>query len=112
MSDWLQLLKAEVKRTSVKEAATRIGYARTSVSLVIHGKYPGKLDKVRAAVLAHLSDQIPCPVTGNPLSLSEIETIRSAPMPTSDPKRLRQWIAIRKMAETQALQPTLEPENA
>lgn len=101
MADWIELLKAEVERTNVTQAAKRIGYARPSVSLAIRGKYPAGVAKMKAAVLKALADHIVCPVTGVALSRLEFDAIVGAPMPTSNPAALRQWIAIRKMAEAE-----------
>lgn len=101
MVDWLELLKAEVEKSSVAAVARELDYARPSISLVVHGKYPGKTDRIKARVLAVYADKIACPVTGTPMTRAEFEQIRAAPMPTSNPKRLKQWLAIRQMAEAE-----------
>ncbi|MGR3760920.1 hypothetical protein ACUXV3_12440 [Roseobacteraceae bacterium NS-SX3] len=111
MADWLDLLKAEVNKTSKAAVARRLGYSRPAISLACHGRYPGSTDKLKAQVLAVLAGQIACPVTGEALSRAEFDQIRASPMPTSNPKRLKQWLALRQMADAEAAPPA-QPADA
>lgn len=95
---WLTLLRAEVDRTSKAATGRRLGYARTTISLAYHGRYPGSTDRLEAKVLAVLADEVTCPATGEPMSREEFERILASPMPTSNPKALRRWLAIRQAA--------------
>lgn len=89
--EWLALLSEEAARTSITAVARRLGYARTSVSLALSGKYPGATDKLAAAVLAVLGT-VDCPHLGFPVSPSRCADA-SGEMPTSSPGDLRLWRA-------------------
>ncbi|GAB6035798.1 hypothetical protein JCM15519_03570 [Fundidesulfovibrio butyratiphilus] len=89
--DWLALLEEEAARTSIAAVARRLGYARTSVSLALSGKYPGTTDKLAATVLAVLGT-VDCPHLGFPVSPARCAA-NSGKMPTSSPGDLRLWRA-------------------
>lgn len=87
--DWRAILGDAVARTSVAEVARRMGVARTSVSLLLHDRYPGGTGNMAARVLATLVE--PCPVYGGPRRAATCVTRRAAPLPTSNPFALRRW---------------------
>lgn len=95
MTDWLDILRREVDRTSVTGVARRLGYARPSISLVYHGRYPGSTDRIRARVIEVFADEIVCPHSGASMRPLDCRELRSGPMPTSNAKRLRHWTACR-----------------
>ena len=90
-ADWLALLAAEAKRTTIAATARRIGYSRTAVSLALVGKYPGCTDKLAATVLAILGRQV-CPQLGREVTPAECAG-NAGEMPTSSPAALRLWRA-------------------
>lgn len=90
MPEWMHLLDRAVAATSVAEVARRLGVARSSLSLLINGKYPGGTSKMAERVMDALAS--PCPVYGGPIT-AEACASRRAPMPTSNPYALRQWRA-------------------
>ncbi|MEX3629341.1 MAG: hypothetical protein VB138_07455 [Burkholderia sp.] len=49
--DWLAMLREAVAATSQTDVAKLLDVSRTTVSLVLSGKYPGKTDRVAARVL-------------------------------------------------------------
>ena len=87
--EWMHLLGRAVAATSVADVARRLGVARSSVSLLINGKYPGGTDNMAARVMDVLAE--PCPVYGGGRTSESCVSRRSFPMPTSNPFALRQW---------------------
>ena len=62
---WLQELQAEVDRTSGAAAGRRIGISGSTISQVLRGTYPGRLDRVKAKVEGALMGlTVDCPVIG------------------------------------------------
>jgi len=49
---WFALLKARIAAASLRQVAAELGYSGTTLSLIVHGKYAGKTDRVAAAVAA------------------------------------------------------------
>ncbi|VVE59858.1 regulatory protein, LacI [Pandoraea captiosa] len=90
---WLVLLRAEAGRTSIQAVATRIGYSRTGVSLVLAGKYPGKTDRIAKAALQALEEAVDCPYLGQPLAGHECRANAMAKTPTHNPMKLSLWRA-------------------
>ena len=87
-TEWRTLLEHAVAASSVTDVARRLGVARSSLSLLLNGKYPGGTDKMAERVMATLAV---CPVYLGPRS-GEICAVRhAAPVPTSNPFALRQW---------------------
>lgn len=91
--DWLQLLKAEAARTSIGDAAIRIGYSRTTVSLVLSGKYLGKTDKVAAAASRVLATSLTCSYSGSDITSEECREKSTSRAPTHKPQAMAQWRA-------------------
>lgn len=87
--EWMHLLDRAVAATSVADVARRLGVARSSVSLLINGKYPGGTDNMAARVMDVLAE--PCPVYGGGRTSESCVSRRAEPMPTSNPFALRQW---------------------
>ena len=87
--EWMHLLDRAVAATSVAEVARRLGVARSSLSLLINGKYPGGTSKMAERIMDVLAE--PCPVYGGPRTSAACATHRAEPMPTSNPFALRQW---------------------
>jgi len=90
-ADWLALLAAEAARTSIAATGRRLGYSRTSISLALAGKYPGRTDKLAAKVLATLGHRV-CPHLGREVTPGECAD-NGDRMPTSSPAALRLWRA-------------------
>ncbi|WP_241648280.1 hypothetical protein [Paenirhodobacter populi] len=97
--EWVSLLKTQrAKGKSVSEIARECDMARPSVSMLINGTYPANsLDlatrKHGARVLRLYRDQMMCPHLQRGISAEDCRAFASAPMSTSDPDRLDQWIA-------------------
>lgn len=89
--DWLDLLRAEVAASSLAAVAERIGVSRTTVSLLLAGKYPAKtLDaverKVRDAFEARRCPALNAVITGD-----ACQRYRTRAMPRSSARDLRHW---------------------
>lgn len=92
---WLGLLQAEVARSSMGQAAKRLGYSRTSVSLVLAGKYPGNTAHIARAALA-LLDVVACPHAGQTLTQADCRAIALGAAPTHHPIKLGHWRACQR----------------
>jgi len=89
---WLALLRAEAKRTSNVAVAKRLGYSRTTISLVLAGRYPGGTERIAAAVLAEL-DARDCPYLQQSIQAVECHDIAFGSAPTHHPMKLAHWRA-------------------
>lgn len=87
--DWRALLEGAVAGSSVAAVARRLGVARSSLSLVLNGKYPGGTANMERRIVETLGQ--PCPVYGGARGADICAARRAAPMPTSNPYALRQW---------------------
>lgn len=95
---WMELLRAEVARTNIAAAAARIGYSRTTISLVLARKYPGKPDKIAAAALAELEPalMVDCPHVGGSIGVAVCQATSSQRAPTHNPTKMHHWRACRQ----------------
>lgn len=84
-----RLLDEAVAACGVAATARRLGVARTSLSLVVHGHYPGSTARMEERILRVLAS--PCPVYGGPWGQDICAKRHTAPMPTSNPYALRRW---------------------
>ncbi|WP_211365116.1 helix-turn-helix domain-containing protein [Rhodovulum strictum] len=98
--EWIELLRAEIdKGRSIAEVAREIGMARPSLSMLLAGTYPARIDKVTAKygakVTALYRNRVLCPFLRQGIPAEECRAHASAPMSTSNPERLRHWAACR-----------------
>lgn len=99
--EWIALLRTERARgKSIAEIAREIGMKRTSLSLLINGKYPASLEKVtakfEATVFMRYRAQVACPHLGRGIGAAECALYASAPMTMSSPSKLRHWRACQR----------------
>lgn len=92
---WLSLLRAEAGRTSMRSVAGRLGYSRTSISLVLAGKYPGNPDRIAKAALA-LLDVVECAHIRQTIPQTECRSIALGAAPTHHPMKLGHWRACQR----------------
>ncbi len=90
---WIGLLRQEAKRSTIAASAGRIGYSRTTVSLVLSGKYPGDTSQVAKAVIQHLEQAIACPYLGSEVDSNTCRTYANGPAPTHNPMKMAHWRA-------------------
>lgn len=99
--EWISLLRAEVsKGRSVAAVARDVGIPRPSLSMLLAGTYPAGLDKVSAKhaakVISLFRGQVLCPHQRKGISGDDCRALANAPMSTSNPDRLSQYVACRK----------------
>jgi hypothetical protein len=99
--EWLSLLRAAVaaEGASIASVARSIDMPRPSLSMLLAGTYPAKLDKVgrkfAAKVLQQYRNRVPCPHLRTSIGKDECRTFASAHQTTSDPDKLAHWRACR-----------------
>lgn len=92
---WMRILRDQCDETSITHVADKIGYSRSTISLVLSGKYNGGTDKIAAKVIGTFTDSIQCPHLGHDITQAACADHQSRKMPTSDPAALRHWIVCR-----------------
>ena len=95
---WFALLKARIAAASLRQVAAELGYSGTTLSLIVHGKYAGKTDRVAAAVAARY-ETVDCPYQGKTIPLHECRDTASGKAPTHNPIKMQQWLACQKCAK-------------
>ncbi|MCD5362767.1 XRE family transcriptional regulator [Chromobacterium aquaticum] len=90
---WLDLLRAEAERTSMRSVAARLGYSLTTISLVLSGKYPGRPDKIAKAVIELLEQAVACPYLGQTIAADLCRSHATGPAPTHNPLKMAHWRA-------------------
>ena len=88
-SECAALLEAAITASSVTAVARRLGVARSSLSLLRNGHYPGGTARMERRIVAVLGAA--CPVYGGHPTAQICRTRRASPMPTSSPYALRRW---------------------
>lgn len=89
-NDWLQMLQDAVKASSQTAVAVRLNVSRTTVSLVLAGKYPGKTDRVAARVM-DVFGQVKCTHTGQPIALTVCVSYANRRAPLNNPFEMTHW---------------------
>lgn len=92
---WFKVLQSEVEKTSISDVARQLDYSRTAISLVLSGNYNGGTNLIAAKVIAAFTELVQCPFLGCELAQAKCADFQSRPIPTSDPKALRHWVACR-----------------
>ena len=63
--DWLSILRGQVAAKGLPAVARELGVVKSTVSMVVNGKYPASTDRIQARVLATYGGQtVTCPVLG------------------------------------------------
>ncbi|HTD05879.1 hypothetical protein [Undibacterium sp.] len=92
---WLHLVREEAARTSIAAVARRLDYSRTSISLVLDGKYPGKTGKIETKAIAVLEPAITvaCPYVSHVIPVEMCQDYSTRRAPTHNPTLMGQWRA-------------------
>ena len=85
--DWMAALRREVGATSIAAAARRIGVSRTTISLVLAGKYPASTESIADKVRQALAETIACPVLGE-VTPDSCRDTQAMPWSPSNPSRI------------------------
>lgn len=109
-ADWVELLRAQVAAASLSAVADRIGLSRTTVSLVLAGKYPAKTDLVARKVLDTFAARH-CPPLNTAITGDACQRYRDRPMPRSSARDLRHWRACQTCVHNPHTQPCSEPRD-
>lgn len=88
----IELLRAEVERTSQTRAAARIGVSPAVVNQVLAGKYKGNLGNVAAKVAEKLG-AVECPFLEQTIRALDCRFYRERPPPTNLQQEVRFWRA-------------------
>lgn len=88
-SECAALLEAAIAASSVTAVARRLGVARSSLSLLRNGHYPGGTGRMERRIVTILGPG--CPVYGGLVTAEGCAAHRASPMPTSNPYALRRW---------------------
>lgn len=90
---FVQLLGAEVARSSMAKAGQRIGMSRTAVSLVLANRYPSPSTAgVERRVMDALG-RLECVALGEVVTASECQSYREKAAPTHNPMAMQHWRA-------------------
>jgi hypothetical protein len=91
---WIELLqKATTEHPRGNQGvADDLEISRTSISLVLNGKYPAKTDKIAAKVI-DLYARLTCPHTGIEITHVACRMQSSSAVPTNSPQAMRHWRA-------------------
>jgi hypothetical protein len=94
IANWLELLRnaAATHPKGNQGVADDLEVSRTTISLVLGGKYPAKTDKIAAKVI-DLYARLTCPHTGVEISHAECRSLSIRVVPTSSPQAMRHWRA-------------------
>ncbi|NHR06496.1 XRE family transcriptional regulator [Chromobacterium haemolyticum] len=90
MTNWIETLRAAVLAQGQQAVARRLNYSRTTISLVLAGKYGGRVDLVQNAVQTELGT-VACPFSGQTIARDVCATISTEPIPTHNPSKLANW---------------------
>lgn len=99
-TEWFKTLAAEVERTSKQAVANVLGYSRTTISLVMAGKYPVSTDAIGKSVNEKLG-AMTCKYNGDSITPSICRSTSSAPAPTHNPSKMALWSACQNCPNNQ-----------
>ncbi|WLT30757.1 hypothetical protein [Geothrix sp. PMB-07] len=89
---WLEILRAQVAARGLGAVAKGIDYSKTTISLVLNGKYNSDTSHLETAVLKAYGTVL-CPFEERSLSASDCQNWQSSEAPTSSAWSLRHWAA-------------------
>jgi hypothetical protein len=98
---WIEILRKEVAAKGSKQAAHELGVSRTTVDLVLHGKYPASTRRVekRISAIYGVNGKVSCSVLGEISPARCVEARQRAKligMKAGNPETLRLYKACLK----------------
>lgn len=92
---WLQLVREAVGSTNRAAVASRLGYSRTTISLVVAGKYPGRIDKIAKKAIEVLEPPVTvaCPHLSEEIPVEQCIQFAQRKVPTHNPQKMAHWRA-------------------
>lgn len=90
---WFELLKTQIAAKTMRVVADELNYSKTTLSLIINGKYGDKTtDRVRDKVLTTYA-QVHCPYQNQMLAMGDCVALATVAAPTHNPLKMQQWRA-------------------
>lgn len=90
---WFKTLKEQIASKSMSVVAAELNYSKTTLSLIVNGKYAGKTtERVREKVLMTY-DVVACPYQNQMIAMSECVALATMSAPTHNPIKMQQWRA-------------------
>jgi hypothetical protein len=89
---WFELLQQHVAASSRAKVALELKLSRTTVSLVLDGKYPASTDKIAERVMSTYS-VVQCPFMDAEISRAVCIQHHTSSAPTSSPRAMKLWRA-------------------
>ncbi|UOO93606.1 hypothetical protein [Vitreoscilla stercoraria] len=93
--EWLEVLRAEVAKSSIAKVAKKLEYSPAVVSLVLSGKYQGNIDNVIKRVI-EMYMIVECPYLEAKMVLNDCRTFALGRAPTHSPPKMQHWRACRR----------------
>ncbi|MEM6372345.1 MAG: hypothetical protein AAF727_06150 [Pseudomonadota bacterium] len=109
--EWLALLRAQVEKpgNSIASVAREIGMPRPSLSLLLNGNYPAKMDRKQRKFAARVhqlyGQSVHCPHDMKAISKALCVERHKAPLTTNSAEKLRLYVACRDCANNPKNQP-------
>lgn len=90
--NWRDLLEARIAGSSMGKVADELEVSRTTVSLIVNGKYPASTEKFATRVIARYAT-IACPFLERDISGAQCREYHTRDVPTSSPFAMRHYRA-------------------
>ncbi len=98
MREAFDILRHEIEQRNdhtgkggITKVAKMLGYARTSISVALTGKYKGSTETLEAKILEVFAGHFECPHLGCEISREECAAQRAFMMPTHNATALKEW---------------------
>jgi hypothetical protein len=93
--NWLDVLRAEVERTSLGRTAAIVGCSKTTLSYVLSGTYDASTERIEARVRgALMNKKVECPVLAE-ISTNQCLDEQARPFAATNPTRIAVYRACR-----------------
>lgn len=101
LNNWMEILRAEVAKSSQSKVAKKLGYSITTVSHILNDKYAGKTDKFAQKVIEVFA-VVECPYLNKEIAKPECVEFSSCKAPTHNPIKMQHWRACQQCKERTA----------
>lgn len=92
MDNWQNLLIEAVQASTKKHVADQLGVSRSTISLIVNGKYPASSDHVAKRVLEKFG-RIECPHLVRLITQTECHKNFARQAPNNSPREMKFWRA-------------------
>lgn len=88
---WIVLVEQRIEQLgSIQKVANELGYARSSLSLALRGKYVGSTERLEQTVIRVLGS-LNCPHLGQEITPDQCQAYKHREAPTQNPADMRHW---------------------